>query len=188
MKKHSATLTTIDPIFVQAASADHQYRCLNLGHSDVPAMAALQLRCGADNVVPRDADYYRDHFSNGHDAVGLFDSQGVLIAHALVRNAKGVTTMLNVLVDPQHRGQRLQGRMMESWMDTATRNGLQTASARVRIDNIASLKNFLSAGFTPVLEEPSPEAPDCMTYVVQKSLQPVAKITYAGIFRPSVVL
>lgn len=172
MQKYRAPLTTIDPIFIDAATGMDAYRLLPLGYADVPAMAALQTRCGPDNVVPRDADYYRQHFANGHSAVGIFDMQGVLVAHSLVRNIDGNSTMLNVLVDPQHRGQRLQSRMVAQWLDEAARAGCQTASARVRVLGNVSLHNFENAGLQRVAEEPSPEAPEHMTYLLQKSLQP----------------
>jgi ribosomal protein S18 acetylase RimI-like enzyme len=150
-------------------------------------MAALQLRCGNDNVVPRDAEYYSAHFAAGHGAIGIFDNNGVLVGHSLTREADGNSTTFNVLVDPQHRGQRLHTRMIDKWLEDATHKGLQSVSARVRVDNYASLKNFEAAGMSRVAEEPSPDAPEHMTYWLKKSLRPTYIASYACEFRPLVL-
>lgn len=172
MRKRRARLETIDPIFLQASQPATSYTKITLGADDVHAMSALQTRCGPDNVVPRDMGYYESHFAAGHSAIGIVDGNGTLIAHALIRSDNKNTSMLNVLVDPQHRGQQLQKQMVELWLADATRQGIQTASARVRLSAGASFKNFANAGLNVVAEEPSPEAPHHMTYLMQKSLQP----------------
>lgn len=173
MQRHRATtLNHIGHVFKHATHPARTYSLANLSLADIPAMTALQVRTGADNVIPRDAVYYRDHFSRGHTALGLLDQNGTLVAHALIRTTAENTTMLNVLVDPQHRGQGLHTQMITNWLDAATKAGTKTASARVRVDNTASLRNFDAAGMTISATEPSPEAPHEITYMMMKTLQP----------------
>lgn len=173
MRTHKANLDNIEPHFAQAVRQVYCMTKLNSG--DVPAMAALQIRTGSENVIPRDADYYRNHFARGETAIGIVDNNGTLIAHALIRTDtdKRSTTMLNVLVDPQHRGHQLHAKMIKCWLEAAAEAGLRTALARVRVDNLASLKNFMAAGMFPGAPEPSPDAPQAMTYLMQKSLRAV---------------
>ncbi len=161
-----STAISVRPQFARAAA----YRTVMLDARYVPAMDRLQTRCGTDNVVPRDSAYYAAHFAAAQGAVGIVDEQGALVAHALIRNKGTDTTMLNVLVDPEHRGQRLHNRMIAAWLENASDAGLLTASARVRTTAVASFKNFSTAGFETIREEPSPEAPHEMTHVMQKAL------------------
>ncbi len=152
--------------FVQAA----RYYSVLLDARHVPDMDRLQTRCGADNVVLRDAAYYTSHFADGQEAIGMVDAQGQLVAHALIRNHGTDTKMLNVLVDPLHRGQKLHSHMIEEWLEDARSAGFRTATARVRLSAMASFNNFSAAGFESVLQEPSPEAPHEITHLMVKTL------------------
>lgn len=163
------TALSLRQTFTKAA----QYYPVVLNTLDVSAMDRLQARCGHENVVPRDAAFYNDHFAQNQTAIGMVDKQGQLVAHALIRNHGTETKMLNVLVDPAHRGQGLHKRMIEDWLDAAAQEGFTSATARVRLSAVASFKNFSAAGFESVLREPSPDAPHEMTDVMVKSLRPV---------------
>lgn len=156
--------------FAQAA----RYYPVNLNARHVPDMDRLQTRCGADNVVPRDAAFYTAHFADGQEAIGMVDCQGKLVAHALIRTHGTNTKMFNVLVDPQHRGQRLHSQMIDEWLESAYDTGCHTASARVRLSAATSYKNFDAAGFKSMRVEPSPDAPHEMTHVMVKALIPQA--------------
>ncbi len=171
MSLHRAELDSLTPFFSETAVGTGRYVLVALNPTDVPAMVALQLRTGTDWVVPRNADYYRTHFANDHTAIGFVDSNATLIAHALVRTEGHTTTMMNVLVDPLHRGQQLQKQMIRQWLEAAATAGITTAAARVRLGNDASLKNFDGAGLIICATEPSPEEPGVMTYMMKKSLQ-----------------
>ena len=157
--------TALCATFTQAA-----YYTAILDARHVRDMDRLQTRCGTDNVVPRDAAYYAAHFAQGHEAIGMLDAQGQLVAHALVRHHGTDTKMMNVLVDPQHRGHKLHARMINEWLENAYDAGLRTATARVRLSAVASFKNFCAAGFESVQIEPSPEAPHEVTHVMVKTI------------------
>lgn len=163
---HQPQRTAICVTFAQAA----QYYIVTLDAHHVPAMDRLQMRCGSENVVPRDAAYYTAHFAGGQEAIGMVDKQGTLVAHALIRNHGRSTKMLNVLVDPEHRGQKLHTRMIDEWLENAGNNGLRLAAARVRPSAVASFRNFSAAGFESIRQEPSPDAPHEMTHVMVKRL------------------
>ncbi len=183
MSRYKAKLNPLIPVFTQTAAVARPYLLVSLNASDVPAMAALQTRTGPSQIVPRDADYYSAHFASQHTAIGFVDSNNTLIAHALIRTDRETTTMLNVLVDPLHRGQQLQTQMIRQWLDVATAAGITTATARIRIGNAISLKNFDAAGMVICTTEPSPEEPEAMTHVMKKSLQ---ESTVRNVdFRPS---
>ena len=183
MSRYKATLYPITPVFLRFAPAPRAYTLVSLNATDVPAMTALQIRTGPDQVVPRDAEFYRAHFSGGQTAIGFVDANATLIAHALIRINEDVTTMLNVLVDPNHRGQQLHTQMIRHWLDTAKESGITTASARIRTGNTVSLKNFDAAGMMICATEPSPEDASAMTHVMKKSLQ---ETTVRNVdFRPS---
>ena len=171
MSNYKARRHSLISAFAQAAPAPRCYNLTLLNDSDVAAMTALQIRTGPDQVVPRDGDFYRTHFAAGHTAIGFVDAHATLIAQALIRTNDDTTTILNVLVDPLHRGQQLQIQMIQKWLDTATQSGIKTATARIRIGNDVSLKNFAMAGLTICATEPSPEEPHAMTHVMKKSLQ-----------------
>ncbi len=158
--------TAICAEFAQAA----QYTPVILDARHVPDMDSLQTRCGPENVVPRDAAYYTSHFADGQEAIGMVDAQGQLVAHALIRNHGRSTKMLNVLVDPAHRGQKLHTQMINEWLENARDSGFRLATARVRPSAMASFKNFSAAGFESVRQEPSPDAPHEMTHVMVKRL------------------
>lgn len=164
-KPHSAPI----PLRAQFAQAAQYYPVI-LDARHVPDMDRLQTRCGADNVVPRDAAFYTAHFADGQEAIGMVDSQGQLVAHALIRNHGRSTKMLNVLVDPEHRGHKLHAQMIDEWLADAHQAGLRLATARVRPSAVASFKNFSAAGFESVRLEPSPDAPYEMTHVMVKRL------------------
>jgi ribosomal protein S18 acetylase RimI-like enzyme len=166
------TIGTLKPqrTSICAAFAQAAYYPVILDARHVPDMDRLQTHCGADNVVPRDAAFYTAHFADGQEAIGMIDAQGQLVAHALIRNHGTDTKMLNVLVDPQHRGQKLHGQMIDEWLGSAHEAGFHTASARVRLSATASFKNFSAAGFESVRVEPSPEAPHEITHVMVKPL------------------
>lgn len=167
LQPYSAPLPLCDQ-FAKAA----RYYPVELTAQHVIAMNALQTRCGSENVVPRDSAYYRAHFAQGQQALGLVDDQGRLVAHALIRNQGLETRMLNVLVDPDHRGQGLHKRMIEDWLDAASEAGYLRATARVRLTATASFKNFSAAGFESILREPSPDEPHEMTDLMAKALPP----------------
>lgn len=158
---------SLSETFTKAA----QYYPVSLGIQQIPAMSKLQQRCGAENVVERDQVYYNKHFAQGHTAVGMIDEEGQLVAHALIAHQGDETRMLNVLVDPAHRGQGLHKRMIKDWLTFASQQGYSQAAARVRLSAVASFKNFSAAGFESVRREPSPDAPHEMTDFMVKPLQ-----------------
>lgn len=171
MSKRQAQRQPLTSLFTDSVVTAPVYNMQLLDCAHIAQMLLLQARTGTEQVVERDADYYHNHFQTGQSALGMFDEQGLLVAQALIRGDKHKTTMLNVLVDPDHRGQKLHSRIIDKWLEVATREGIKSATARVRIDNMPSLTNFDKAGMTISKMEPSPEAPEHMTYVMTKSLQ-----------------
>lgn len=170
MRSHRAQYKISAP-FVQVAAQISSYSLISLNTDDVSSMVALQLRCGTKNVVARNADFYHAHFEDGHTAIGFIDHRGALVAHALIINHSKDTKILNVLVDPQHRGQGMQLKMIHSWLDTAYQNGLSTATAFVRVDNTTSFDNFVKVGMAITETKPSPEEPYHMIHVMKRPLQ-----------------
>lgn len=184
MSHFKARRYSLSPVFTQAALTSRRYTLVLLNNSDVAAMTALQIRTGPDQVVPRNSNFYRTHFATGHTAIGFVDTNATLIAHALIRTNDDTTMILNMLVDPLHRGQQLQIQMIQQWLEAATQSGIKTATARIRTGNDVSLRNFDMGGLTICATEPSPEEPHAMTHVMKKSLQ---ETTVRNIdFRPSV--
>ena len=171
MSRHQAQLNQLTSHFTGSIAAAPRYSLRLLNYAHIPQMLALQARTGTENIIARDSEYYKEHFRKGHTALGMVNAHGMLVAHALVRSDRHNTTMLNVLVDPEHRGQSLHSKMIDKWLEIATKAGIKTASARIKIDNIASIRNFDKAGMEITKTELSPEDPTRMTYLMTKSLQ-----------------
>ncbi len=181
MSRHQAQLNQLTSRFAGAIASAPRYSLRLLNYAHIPQMLALQAHTGTENIIARDAEYYKEHFRKGHTAMGMVDAHGTLVAQALVRSDRHNTTMLNVLVDPEHRGQSLHSKMIDQWLDMATKAGIKTASARIKTDNIASIRNFDKAGMEITKTEPSPEDPERMTYLMTKSLQkPLIRLVAYG--------
>ncbi|QQG35928.1 MAG: GNAT family N-acetyltransferase [Micavibrio aeruginosavorus] len=148
--------------------ASGAYRMVLLGIDDVPCMVALQDRTGCENIVPRTIDYYYTHLFTGQCALGIRDSEGVLVAQGLIKCDGGGSLIQNVLVDPAHRGQKLSSRLITQWLELLKESGIGFAQARVRIDNHSSLHNFLACGMDITQTIPSPEDPRYMVHVLTK--------------------
>ncbi|MCM2343770.1 MAG: GNAT family N-acetyltransferase [Alphaproteobacteria bacterium] len=151
--------------------ASGAYRLVWLGIEDVPCMVALQDRTGCTSIVPRTVDYYYTHLFTGQGALGIRDSAGTLVAQALVKNEDDTSLLQNVLVDPQHRGQKLSSHLIMQWLDLVKESGISFAQARVRIDNHSSLHNFLACGMDITQTIPSPEDSRHLVHVMSKVMK-----------------
>lgn len=160
--------TTTDPFNISARA----YEIATLGIEDVPSMVALQDRTGTEGIIARTQDYYYSHLMMGNLAIGVRDSEGVLVGHALIKDYEGTSLIQNVLVDPAHRGQKLAGRLINSWLDIAQMQGVELAQARVRPENLASLKAFQACGLEITATYPSPENPHHMVHILTKDIKP----------------
>lgn len=147
------------------------YCMVQLGIEDVPCMVALQDRTGCENIVPRTSDYYYTHLFMGQCALGIRDGAGTLVAQGLIKCEDDTSLIQNVLVDPQHRGHKLSSHLITQWLEMVKESGITYAQARVRVDNHASLHNFIACGMDITQTVPSPEDPRHLVHVLGKMMK-----------------
>jgi GNAT superfamily N-acetyltransferase len=146
----------------------------DLTSKDLPSLLDLQSRVVADlksknklhYIVPRTADYFKEHLSSPHKIIGLKDN-GVFIAQAIYHNKKSfiakddiglkhlariqhndsISILQGALVDPDFQGQGLMKKIIEHWMLWAQNNGYHHALARTEVSHKASQNSFFHHGF-----------------------------------------
>lgn len=151
----------------------------------IPAMLALQEAGGDGQIVERDYNTLRAHFQAGHSAIGVYDGHK-LLAQALIRTDtlsdtfKKQTTMGGVVVAPEARGQGLMDLMVATWLRRATRDGIDTAHARVRVGNEKSWAGFMRHALAITAVGASPDHPHEQVYFMHRPLQTFRVVSHAN--------
>lgn len=135
-----------------------------LTEHDLPMMAALQDRVmqhlrgvgQAHFIVPRDADYFRNHLNPPHAAYGIV-SGDTLSAQALyhcpaafkvlhtglgyipgLRDGARVSILQGALVDPAAQRQGFMRKLVKHWLDWCRQHKMAHVLARVEVSHVAS--------------------------------------------------